>query len=222
MNNNDQLLKLPDSIYDVRLSSNNAKIWSIFATKMDEVEEVFHDLRLIDEITLGEGVLLDLIGEIVRENRQGHDDETYKVYLMIALKKWFSSGSIEDMNDIIRSILGDDFIKINELTPDNESSLLVDTRVNFNGSWYLDGSVFLSGQYPAGDPREKMSPHVTYLDGSWYLDGGFYLSGTIFQPAFIEVVIKSTTPQINKEYLTRILNYKSIKAVGIKSRIMEE
>lgn len=204
---------LPDSVYIREESSNNYKLWDIFAQALNEIEMHIESFRLIRDIDKQSGLILDLIGEILRESREGKDDITYKLYLMVALQKIFCSGSISMLQNVLRLVAGNSFIGVWELTPGNKDLLYSDERVYTDGTRYMDGTYYLSGEMPNGG----MSPYETYLDGGFYLDGSFFLSGDVFQPGFIECVFSSSINSDILNLIIRILNF--IKPAGVKYRI---
>lgn len=145
MNYNDILTLLPDSIYTTKSGSNNQKRWALFANQLNEVEAVFDDLRMIYDINSQSGAVLDLIGEILREPRNGVNDDAYIIYLILALQKLLCNGSIPALQDVLRAIAGDDFIGVWDLTPGEEFEDMSPHENYLNGAFYLDGSFFLSG-----------------------------------------------------------------------------
>ncbi|HPA72982.1 MAG TPA: hypothetical protein PKY31_11980 [Spirochaetota bacterium] len=206
MSNIEHITLLPNSIYEIGAGSVNYKLWKLFSDQMDELDAVFSDLSLLADYTTQEGVLLDLIGKILRENRQGRSDQEYIKFLYIALKKYLSSGSIPDLNEICRLVLGDDFRFIRDLNfGTGENDLMLD------GSWYLDDSTYLSG--------DEGNPDITWLDGSWYLDGSNYLSGDIYQPRLFEVVVNAGIDASLMSTLTVLIT--SCRGAGIKALIRE-
>ncbi|MBN2157932.1 MAG: hypothetical protein JW807_00950 [Spirochaetes bacterium] len=176
MSNIDFIKLKPDSILDIKTGSNNEKLWKLFANQMDEIDRVFEDMRLVRDFLSQSGVILDLIGEIVHEKRNGKDDPAYRIYLAIAIKKMLSNGSIDILNDIVLSILEDDFIGIRELYP---------SQIN----------------QPWGEDLE----YQLWLDGTWYLDGRYMLAGNVFQPAFFEIRLNESTPENLKSYISNII-----------------
>lgn len=132
---------LPESILTKSPDSTNAKMWHLFSSQMDELESVLESIRLVREIDSMEGKVLDLIGEIVRENRDGKDDATYRIYLAIAIRRAQNDCSIENLNDIIRLILGSYYIGI----IDHSSWVNHGETLFLDGTWYLDGGYLLSG-----------------------------------------------------------------------------
>lgn len=206
MSNIDHMTLLPNSIYKTGPESVNYKLWTLFADQMDELDTVFSDLALLADYPSQEGVLLDLAGKILRENRQGRSDQEYIKFLYIALKKYLSSGSIPYLNEICSLLLGDDFRFIRDLNfGTGENDLMLD------GSWYLDDSTYLSG--------DEGNPDITWLDGSWYLDGSNYLSGDIYQPRLFEVVVNAGIDASLMATLTILI--KSCRGAGIKALIRE-
>lgn len=217
MSYNELINLLPDSIMSPATGGGHAELWEIFAEQMDEVDQALEGLRLARDVFSQGGVILDLVGEILREPRLEKDDPAYRIYLLVALQKLLCSGSIPSLQNVLRAILGDDFIGVYDLTPLNRDAIYHDDRIHTDGTHYLDGSFYLSGLPADGDI--DAAPYVTYLDGSIYLDGGCFLSGDIIQPGFFEIRVKSTTAPEMKEYIDRIIRY--IKGGGIKYRILE-
>ena len=206
MSNIDYISLLPNSIYNIDSGSANYTLWKLFADQMDEIDAVFSDLSLLADYPSQEGVLLDLIGKILRETRQGRSDQEYVRFLYIALKKYLSSGSIPDLNEICNLLLGEDFRYIRDLNfGTGENDLMLD------GSWYLDDSTYLSG--------DEGNPDITWLDGSWYLDGSNYLSGDIYQPRLFEVVVNAGIDASLISTLTVLIT--SCRGAGIKALIRE-
>jgi hypothetical protein len=169
---------LPDSILNIKPGSNNAKLWGLFSTQMDAIDQLLEDMRLLRDFMSQSGVILDLIGGIVREKRNGKDDASYRIYLAVAIMKMLSDGSIDILNDIARSILGDDYIGMRELYPSQQDQ-----------PW-------------ATDPEYQF-----WLDGTWWLDGRYMLSGKVFQPAFFELRINTATAESLKSYIKNILDH---------------
>lgn len=202
---------LPNTIYS--RSGNIKKLFELFAGELNNLYATFEELRYVRDIENQQGVVLDLIGEILREKRFGYDDISYRLYLSIAIQKLLCSGSIESLQTVLRAILDDDFVGIYELTPDYQDFLYSDKRIYTDGNRYLDGSYYLAGEPPEG----SSSPYEMWLDGEYYLDGTYYLSGTIFQPGMIEVVVVSSISDVLLNYVNSIMAY--IKPAGVRYRI---
>lgn len=71
------------------------------------------------------GTQLDLIGDIVGQNRQGQDDITYRVFLKAKIGINTSSGTIEDVLSVWKILLPDATLELTELFP-AEISLVTD------------------------------------------------------------------------------------------------
>lgn len=170
------LNKIPDSIFTKEIGSNNEKLWRLFSQHMDEVDQVFEDIRSIYDFLNQAGANLDLVGKIVREKRNGKSDENYIKYLAIAIQKILSDGSIDTINNILESIFEDNFLEIRELTP---SQLEL--------QWSED------------------EEYRFWLDGSYYLDGRYFFSGDVFQPAFFEIRINEGISENLKQNFIMIL-----------------
>jgi len=207
MSNIGLIEKLPDSIYNIDSGSNNYKVWKLFSYFMDELDGVFATLKLMTDIKSNSGTVLDLIGKILRQKRQGWGDDKYIQYLFVAVRKFYCSGSIPDLNEICQLLIEDDFYYIRDM---NEPE--------FKDAFWLDGNVYLSGDdFLSG---EVNNPDAVYLNGEEYLDGTFYLSGDICQPRFFEVVVSNTLSSDTIAFINEIIN--SCKGGGIKFRIREE
>ncbi len=207
MSNLNLIDKLPDSIFATGTSSNNYKLWKLFSYFMDELDEVFAALKLMTDIKSNSGAMLDLIGKILRQKRQGCGDDKYIQYLFVAIRKFQCSGSIPDLDEICRLLIEDDFLYIRDMNdPELEDAFWLD------GSIYLYGNEFLSGEVNNHD--------AVYLNGEEYLDGSFYLSGDICQPRFFEVVVSNTLSSDTLTFINEIIN--SCKGGGIKYRLKEK
>lgn len=205
---------LPNSIY--RRDGNVKKLFELIANELDDIDIILESIRGVRNIQEQEGILLDYIGEILRETRKGLDDISYRIYLSIAIQKLLCSGSIESLQSVLYAILGDDLIGIYELTPDYQGYLYNDRRIYTDGSRYLDGSYYLSGEPPEG----SYSPYEIWLNGEYYLDGSYYLSGTIFQPSMFEVVVASSISNLMINYINNVVAY--IKPAGVRYRIRKQ
>lgn len=139
----EMLQLLPASLFDLTDNEDNAKFWSIFSDQMDELDEVFIDLKYIRDIQSQSGVVLDLIGEMLWEKRDGKLDTEYQIYLTIAIQKMLCSGAEPDISNVFRALLGDYFIGVRDLYPDAPEATGIDL--------YLDGSWYLNGDYYLGD-----------------------------------------------------------------------
>lgn len=128
---------VPDSVFSHRTESPFRKLWNIYSERMNALRQIADEMYFIRDIEMQEGKILDLIGEIVREKRSGNDSE-YKMMLMIAFAKLFCSGSIDSLQDILRSVAGDDFIGI-FLSTETQDAIKLD------GSWKLNGIFYLCG-----------------------------------------------------------------------------
>lgn len=183
--------KYPESLYKAEDSSNVGKSWNIWARQLDEIKTVIDDLYQILNVDEQSGVVLDLIGKILRTTRNGNTDDVYKIYLYVAIRKAISSGSIEDINNTMLSLLGEDFLSARSLHTGQKSA-----------SW-------------ASGPLYRF-----FLDGSKYLDGTYYLSGKVFQAAFFEIIVKSTSSPVILQSLPTIID--AVKAAGVNYRIVKE
>ena len=45
--NDDLRILLPDSILNIKPGSNNSKLWGLFSTQMDAIDQLLEDMRLL-------------------------------------------------------------------------------------------------------------------------------------------------------------------------------
>ena len=123
MSNINLIKKLPDSIFAIDESSNNYKLWKLFAFYMDELDEVFNTLKLMSDINKNSGTVLDMIGKILRQDRRGWGDDKYIQYLYVEIRRFQCSGSIPDLNEICILLAGDEFRYIRDMNePESEDA----------------------------------------------------------------------------------------------------
>lgn len=169
--------KLPSTVLKANEENSIGKSWNVWSKQLEDIDSAVTDLTYMFDIDVQSGVILDLIGKILREGRGDRVDSEYKIFLFIAIKKIISGGSVPDLNDVLRSLLGDYFILIRNLYPENSGT-----------SWGSD------------------SQYKFWLDGTRYLDGSFFLSSNIFSSAFFEIQVMETTPLSLQDSLAKIVD----------------
>ena len=172
-----QISELPGSIYDTSPDSFMGRLWAIHTAQLEYLESLENEIRMQRDPLVAGGDLLDLLGEMLRESRRGRDDEGYRAYLLIAIQRTRSNGSIADLNQILRAILGADFIEIRPLFHNQQGRF----------DW-------------ADDPDYRI-----WLNGARFMDGRWFLSGSLFQAGAIEIRIRATAPANLKRYIHEIL-----------------
>ncbi len=104
------LKRIPGTIYkpeidsDLEPENDIAKLFRLFSEEFDELKAVADELSLLRDIEKQKGAVLDKIGSIVKEPRKGRSDEDYRVFLSIAIKRNKSTGSLEAVADLTKSI----------------------------------------------------------------------------------------------------------------------
>lgn len=132
---------LPPSAFDLSEDGDNAKFWSVFASQMDELSAIFTDLKTVRDFQTRSGTILDLLGGMLWEPRDGKQDDEYKVYLAVAIQKMLCSGAEPDISNVFRSLLGDYFLGLRDLYP--EAIEAQGMELYLDGSWYLDGTFYV-------------------------------------------------------------------------------
>lgn len=151
----DFLKKFPQSILNREQSSNSGKLWDIFVPQYDELEATLNTFKDLLYIYQQSGVTLDDIGALVNESRRGADsDDTYRVFLAIAISKRISRGTIPDMIEIGKFIPGEGGLGFS-----------VDELWDKAGSSYLDGNSLLDGTEPLDPDESRPASVLVELDG---------------------------------------------------------
>lgn len=159
MEHNDKLNLLPQSIYDTEPTTNNYKLWNLFAGHANELEVNFTPVY---ELGLT-GVWLDKIGMILgKPRKENQTDDEYRSVL-------YRSSIVKDINSLnaiynqLKRIPEIDSIRIVEMFRE-PTSLLLDGLSALNGNFRLDplsdGDRFLmDGKFYMGN-EEPMSPSI--------------------------------------------------------------
>jgi len=132
----DAIQKLPNNILSRDTNTTQYKVFKPIADELDELAAVFADLRTINSIAAMAGQNLDNLGQNLNELRQGRDDETYRVFLGVAIQQLASRGDINSINSIATA-LGFTNINIQEL---------YNGGLRWDGTRLLDGNTLLNGQ----------------------------------------------------------------------------
>jgi hypothetical protein len=106
----DYLQRFPKSILNNETTSVLGKLWSLYATQIDEILDCITDLLNLLSIYDQNGLTLDeIIGSLVNQARiPGNNDDTYKLNLFIAIAKKISGGTIPELVDIGSAVAGED------------------------------------------------------------------------------------------------------------------
>lgn len=83
--------------------SNVYKLFSIVALSVEELKELFEKISSWQGISNAEGTTLDLIGEDVRQKRNGMTDDEYRLQLRFKNSLNRSGTDINSVNNIIKS-----------------------------------------------------------------------------------------------------------------------
>lgn len=81
---------------------------SIFVSQVQELEDAIWGVLTKLSIDDGEGVILDMIGRVVKQPRPSAADEEYRRHLRAALATFRSKGRIEDLITILKLLFEDD------------------------------------------------------------------------------------------------------------------
>ena len=98
---------------------NLEKFLKVFTEEMDEIEGMFYDLLFERGLSNAVGKQLDVIGEIVKEPRQGRDDTTYKAAILLRIGFNTANSTEDSVIGLLSSLFQTDNLFIQEDFPAN-------------------------------------------------------------------------------------------------------
>lgn len=147
--------RFPQSILNRSLTSTSGNLWNVFVPQFDELQTVADTFQDLLYIYAQSGVTLEDIGQLVNETRRpGDSDETFRVFLAIAIAKRISRGTIPDL------------IEIGKLVPgEGGQGFTVDELWDKEGTIYFDGTEPLDGSEPLDPGEARPASVLVELDG---------------------------------------------------------
>jgi hypothetical protein len=158
---------LPESVWNLEPDSVSRSRWNAFADGLDEIADVATTLAAIRFADNLEGTLLDDLGEIFKEPREGKTDAEYRRFIRIAIFRQKSNGSAGTLSAIGVLVLGDEFRGIRNMYPDItplDGNGVLDGTGTLSGvadfrpedALMCDGSVFASGEHCASGHKQRL------------------------------------------------------------------
>lgn len=149
----DALQKFPQSILNRDSGSFLGRLWSVISAELDEVEVQLQALKDLEYIYFATGVNLDALGKLLSQDRvPGQSDDTYRLFILIAISKGLAKGTLPEIIEIGKNIAG----------LENGTVFIPQELYNDLDPIYLDSSYLLDGLEPL-DPSSK-SPASFELD----------------------------------------------------------
>ncbi|EPG73724.1 hypothetical protein LEP1GSC058_3098 [Leptospira fainei serovar Hurstbridge str. BUT 6] len=147
------LQKFPQSILNQEPGSFLGRLWSVISSELDEIEIQLQALKDLEYIYYATGVNLDVLGELLNETRvPGQGDDTYRLFILIAISKRLAKGTLPEIIEIGKNIAG----------LENGTVFIPQELYSDLDSIYLDALSLLDGLEPL-DPSSK-SPASFELD----------------------------------------------------------
>ena len=181
-----KLVKRLTDNYKKNPESNIGKLLSIIDFELDRLKDTYKLIDSYRAIENATGITLDNIGKNVLQDRGGMDDITYRLFLKVKIRSNLSGGQIETINDIMTTVLGDNYLGLREVfgnsTYSNEPAAFEIRFVNFFSdiaALYADAEndpFFFDGEY--------------YFDGTRKFDGGYTFSYATWEPQIIATMAK--------------------------------
>lgn len=166
----DRVNVFPASYFNRDLNSQNGKMFQVYARELKDLYDAAESLRTINDLNTQSGIVLDLIGENLRQRRNGLDDDTYKIFLSIANAKRNAVGDIFTLNEVTNRIVA------------GYGSLFQILELCYqDGTRFLDGGSFLNGEYPlSGSLSQPATIEVILLGSPNELEVIFEFNKAIF------------------------------------------
>lgn len=177
MNHADLLQKLPSSIYSKEANSNNAKLWNLYSSEANLIENSlipFYDVNSLS------GINLDKMSLILGIGREGMTDEQYRSALLNSHTSDVDTASLPALYAAVGKVCSN--FKITELAyPREWEPRILDGNIIMDGTQNMDPSI--------------LRPRIIYrLDGSIIADGSEPLEPCFIRPAsiLIEIIASNT------------------------------
>lgn len=177
MNHAELLQKLPSSIYTKEADSNNAKLWNLYASEANLIENSlipFYDVNSLS------GINLDKMSLILGIEREGMTDEQYRDALLNFQETTVDTASLPALYAAVSKVCSK--FRITELAyPREYEPRILDGNIIMDGTQNMDPSV--------------LRPRIIYrLDGSIIADGSEPMEPCFIRPAsiLIEVIASDT------------------------------
>ena len=177
MDHSTVLQKLPSSIYTKEADSNNAKLWNLYASEANLIENSlipFYDVNSLS------GINLDKMSLILGIEREGMTDEQYRDALLNSQETKGDTASLPALYDAVSKVCSK--FRITELAyPREYEPRILDGNIIMDGTQNMDMSV--------------LRPRIIYrLDGSIIADGSEPMEPCFIRPAsiLIEVIASDT------------------------------
>lgn len=181
-----KLVKRLTDNYKKNPESNIGKLLSIIDFELDRLTETYKLIDSYRAIDTATGVTLDNIGKNVLQERGGMDDITYRLFLKVKIRSNLSGGQIETINDIMTTVLGDNYLGLREVwnnsTYSNEPAAFEIRFVNF----FSD----IAAQYADAENDPYYFNGEYYFDGTRKFDGGYTFSYATFEQQIIATMAK--------------------------------
>jgi hypothetical protein len=181
-----KLVKRLTDNYKKNPESNIGKLLSIIDFELDRLKDTYKLIDSYRAIENATGITLDNIGKNVLQDRGGMDDITYRLFLKVKIRSNLSGGQIETINDIMTTVLGDNYLGLREVwgnsTYSNEPAAIEIRFVNF----FSD----IAAQYADAENDPYYFDGEYYFDGTRKFDGGYTFSYATFEPQIIATMAK--------------------------------
>lgn len=176
MNHAELLQKLPSSIYTKEANSNNAKLWDLYSSQANEIEDAITPFYDVDSLS---GINLDKMSLILGIEREGRNDIDYRNALLNFQDAEVDTSSLPALYTALAKVC-DDF-RITELAYPRE----YEDRI-------CDGNTICDGLQNC-DPAVKRAKILFFCDGSIIADGSEPAEPCFIRPASILIEVGQDT-----------------------------
>jgi len=104
-------------ITQYRDKKNISGILNVYASKIQEIENILFPMLSNRNLVNSEGIQLDNLGTILNLKRNGVEDSTYRIKLGSKISEHISEGTQEDVIQIFKILTGCDSVQYGEVYP---------------------------------------------------------------------------------------------------------
>ena len=191
---NDHIIQAENHlISQYKNKTNIDNVIVIFGQQIQELEDMFFDLLLERYLATAIGEQLDMLGDLLNQDRLGLSDDNYRVLLYNKIAEYNSEGAIEDIISIFKIVSGSERVELSELgiaafaltgfnaNPITDTSLIVNSVENAKAAGVKVDHIILTTDIPFG--FEETSDALGFGDGEFseliYAPAEFVFLGSI-------------------------------------------
>ena len=186
---------------------NNEKLYYVlYGYGFDEIEKALEGVEDSRDLKKASGKSLDLLGGNVGQNRQGEDDERYRLLIQTKIIANLSMGDIPTINHVLTTLINEKYLGLVEGFKEmrEPASFLID----FDGFTSQDLDILISRVKAAGVAYKTRRVYETDVKFASAFISGEHI--VISQPALDDLII-------DRPFTVRVSNNGTYEHIEIKN-----